>query len=494
MTGSDGRFRLTAPPAEYQLTAERPGFFGPQQYGWSPGNASRKLTLVAGQQLPEQRLSLTPSGVITGRVLNPAGLPVNNATVAAVRIRRMEQGDERYLERVRFVSTNELGEYRLYWMPPGEYYVMYDQEQRTTASPTLIFGADSSNVLVRTFFPRATGLDAASTVTVLPGFEVKGIDIAAQTSTTFKISGKVVSPIAGLSVLPEFVLIHSEFGTQEIRIPTFSNPMLYTGTGDVARTGLFEIRAIPPGRYDLYAHMRNVAPGVTYSGKISIEIRTQDMKDVVIPLRSPVDVRGRVVITGNMKPPLGAWVGLAYMGNRLAMNTSGGGADADANGEVVVKGLPEGDYRIYPQVYSEDAFVADLKQGNRSVLKDGIVKVSGDVADEIEVVLAPNPGRVSGTVLYRDGKKSGETTVVLVPEPSLRSNPIRFRTFPTRESNTFNMLAIPPGSYKIFAWENAVDNDWMDSAFLAKYENQGVDVVVIGGQNTVIDVPVISLK
>jgi hypothetical protein len=122
------------------------------------------------------------------------------------------------------------------------------------------------------------------------------------------------------------------------------------------------------------------------------------------------------------------------------------------------------------------------------------VKVSGDVADEIEVVLAPNPGRVSGTVLYRDGKKSGETTVVLVPEPSLRSNPIRFRTFPTRESNTFNMLAIPPGSYKIFAWENAVDNDWMDSAFLAKYENQGVDVVVIGGQNTVIDVPVISLK
>jgi hypothetical protein len=38
------------------------------------------------------------------------------------------------------------------------------------------------------------------------------------------------------------------------------------------------------------------------------------------------------------------------------------------------------------------------------------------------------------------------------------------------------MNALPPGEYRIFAWENVEDRQWQDPAFMRRYEEMGKTV------------------
>jgi hypothetical protein len=80
------------------------------------------MTLTPGQKIQNARLELTETGAISGRILYPNGQPFANVQVQALRY-GYEEG-RRVLKTVRSVVTDDLGQYRLFWLPPGPYVLM----------------------------------------------------------------------------------------------------------------------------------------------------------------------------------------------------------------------------------------------------------------------------------------------------------------------------------------------------------------------------------
>lgn len=72
----------------------------------------RTVTIAVGQSVRDLVIAMTPTGVITGRVVDEHGVPVPDVYVRAT------------LKESTFeAQTNDLGEYRVFGLPPGGYLV-----------------------------------------------------------------------------------------------------------------------------------------------------------------------------------------------------------------------------------------------------------------------------------------------------------------------------------------------------------------------------------
>src|SRR5262245_10364556 len=123
ITADDGgrfAFRDLA-PGQYRISVTRDGYVASEYGQRSPTGSGVPITLSAQQQFKDARIALTPAGTISGRVLNRYGEPAGNANVQALRY--TYQDGKRILTPVQTIRTNDLGEYRLFWMTPGQYIV-----------------------------------------------------------------------------------------------------------------------------------------------------------------------------------------------------------------------------------------------------------------------------------------------------------------------------------------------------------------------------------
>lgn len=143
VTDSMGRFEFSnVGAAEYVVSAQRDGFSGPAasvsqtggggrgviRYwsGWNPGpqltGDSMRVTVDAQQASQDISLSLVRAGVIAGHVRDADGKLVVNAQVRIVTAPAPGATGEGPL--ILKTATSDVGEYRAYWLPPGEYRVV----------------------------------------------------------------------------------------------------------------------------------------------------------------------------------------------------------------------------------------------------------------------------------------------------------------------------------------------------------------------------------
>jgi len=121
-TESDGRFFFrNLPPGSYRINVTRDGF-APAEYGqrWQ-GGPGVPIRLNAGQPVAPVQIPLAAAASISGRVSDSNGKPLANAQVQALKSRF--HGELRVLLPVQQVRTTATGEFRLYWLPAGRYYV-----------------------------------------------------------------------------------------------------------------------------------------------------------------------------------------------------------------------------------------------------------------------------------------------------------------------------------------------------------------------------------
>src|SRR6185295_12880415 len=95
-------------------------------------------TVEAGSTIDNIRLVLTATGTISGRVFDNSGEPLANVPVQALKY-SYEDG-QRTLTQVKIDQTNDLGEFRLFWLPPGQYTISA-QPQDGRASMVLMMDA-----------------------------------------------------------------------------------------------------------------------------------------------------------------------------------------------------------------------------------------------------------------------------------------------------------------------------------------------------------------
>src|SRR5919197_3501676 len=121
-TDEQGRFRITdLMGGSYTISASRTGFVDAVYGQRRPLQPGTPVTLADGQELATIDLRLVRGGVITGRVLDEDGEPLARALVTVQRYQYIR--GERRLSPAGGDQSDDRGQYRVFGLPPGEYYV-----------------------------------------------------------------------------------------------------------------------------------------------------------------------------------------------------------------------------------------------------------------------------------------------------------------------------------------------------------------------------------
>src|SRR4051812_11298705 len=117
-------------PGRYGISAEREGYVPADQF--LPGlrqSAQSILTITAGSKVDGLVVAMNPVPTISGTVYGPVGQRLAGAVVQAYRVQYTPYG--RQLIRVASVLSHEGGEYRLFRLAHGYYYVSASYSDRT---------------------------------------------------------------------------------------------------------------------------------------------------------------------------------------------------------------------------------------------------------------------------------------------------------------------------------------------------------------------------
>ena len=180
------------------------------QYGQNrPFEPGRPIELADAQTLDKADVTLPRGSVLSGRVLDEFGEPVADANVGAMRM-QFVNGRRRLVNAGRNSQTNDLGQFRLYGLPPGEYYVSATLRSMDLAIGDMIRhrrtgGSSPNSGYAPTYYPGTASPADAQRVTVAVGQELGSIDIALAPVKLAKITGTAMGsdgkPLAGAMVM-----------------------------------------------------------------------------------------------------------------------------------------------------------------------------------------------------------------------------------------------------------------------------------------------------
>jgi protocatechuate 3,4-dioxygenase beta subunit len=520
MTDGSGHFSFRElPPGRYTVRAELEGYFAAPLNGSAPTALTKSINVQEGKTTPSEDLVMVKGSVIAGHVRDPNGQPVSGMNVGVYRV--TYSNGRKMWSIFNQKPTDDRGEYRVYWLFPGEYYVGV-----TPRAPGAIPGPQDS--WARTFYPGTTDPGAATPIEVKDGGEVPGTDITIQKESvgTFKISGVAINsaarpnPTTGVvdRSISSFVLSPREPGVLDNPSPPSTANALPTAS---RANGEFELRNVRPGPYDLYP----VAPVIIDTVVTPTGTPATGATQVTGTFTTVQSIGGNIVTTVTSGPggqpvtrrqPTGrAQVDVnrditdlriavnlgAPLSGEILMNGTGGAAikpesirlslrsldttpaafvslvgtiPVDAAGKFTIANIPEARYTFQISGLPATAYVADIRQGGTSVMDNGFVH--NQSATPVQIVVDPNGATLQGTVVNADGKPAANVTVVLVPPQSRRQNAFLYKNVTTNETGGFTMKGVSPGPYTIFAWESVPPTAWQNAEFLSKYESRGQQI------------------
>ena len=107
-----------------------------------------------------------------------------------------------------------------------------------------------------------------------------------------------------------------------------------------------------------------------------------------------------------------------------------------------------------------------------NALETGIAVFAGQQVRNLDFVLTSGGAHVDGTV-EQDQLPAAGVQVVLVPDGARRAQPSYFRSTLTDNQGRFTLESIPPGDYKLFAWQAMERGAYLDPEFLQQFEDLG---------------------
>jgi hypothetical protein len=481
LTDNAGRFTIpNVPPGQYTVRAQREGFFGGPTTVEDPTVATAPAIVGEGQTATAT-LTMFRGAAITGQIRDTSGRPVTGAVVDAFRI--TYSNGLPVLQSILSMPTDDKGDYRLAWLPPGEY--------RLSVAPG---GPADISVMtehqVRTFYPGFKEVSSAVPIVVRVGERVESISFAIQTATPAKISGRINSsvPLPSRSgVVTPFIQATMMLLTRDTTTPdvigTVTNPGVRNlGSAQVdASGGAFEVTGILPGSYDLYARLPEprAGAGVTF-GHAPVEVVRGNVSDVIIKVDPTVPVQGSVSLDGNI-PRHDIRVAVQVEGSAAKIPLYQAIATRPAlvsrqNGSFIIPGVMSGRFRVAVHGLQPGEYIADVRQ-SVSVFDSGF-EIGGEPPIPIQVLLRTGAGTIIGTVVDMRGKPMAGATVVLIPPEARRENRALYQIAKSDSSGRFTVHNIAPGSYKLFAWQDVTGGAYYNGPFVSKHENQGKAITI----------------
>jgi protocatechuate 3,4-dioxygenase beta subunit len=546
-TEEDGKFYFpNVLPGQYHLYARREGY-ALAEYGqrWT-GGPGQLIALMAGQPVTNVQVGLALTAVISGRISDLNGNPVTGARVRAMKTSIQE--NRRTLRVFQEAITNELGEYRLFWMAPGRYYVsaivqpwqVNSQVVNNPSAPVgdttnaglstsrsvsrpettkpIGTGAADDEIYIPIYFPRSIDGEEGAPIDLQPGGEFRNVDISVAPVRTYHVRGRIANlptptgaPQGGGGAPPLPPAAGGGFGARgapggggpgiQVRLaPNNWFGSVYSAQAN-ATTGDFEFPKVVTGGYTLYTFI----DGTTT--RMPVEVHNGDIDGLTMPLVTGVSLPVKITLDGEPPKNLPDVSSLQIMLYRDPTLINAPAMNASARGSAPIPNLSPGNYRIYvtpllipitgtdpltPPANWQSAYVKSIRLDDVDVLNVGL-HYEPKPDQLLDVVIGTNPGILEGRVLNDQQQAISSAAVVLFAEsPATRiTRTDMFRVSSTDRAGRFQIKGLPPGDYKVFAWEGLDKDAWLDPDFV-RNESRGQSVHIEEGKAQGVDIPIIS--
>jgi hypothetical protein len=412
--------------------------------------------------------------------------------------------------------------YRLFWLPPGEYYVCakpldlrrssemmhipppsrfgtYQQQMRPTvtavnASRLLDDGSLVDGQYVPVCFPGTRDERRASPIRLRAGETVAGVDVSVAESLvrTFHVRGVVVNGATGAPVAA---------GLQVI--PREPPAILLIPTGGSNADGTFDLWGALPGPDYV------VASGGGLNGLLAVDVGGADVNGVTLTVWPGATIPGRIQVGGGGASNGGtdtagvtvtlrrspAINGLAdLVGGSSSLPAPGRTPNAStSDGSFSLNGVPPGDYAVVVTGLPEESYVESIHLGVRDVLREGL-HVDGPVKGQLDIVLGGRGGVVEGRVVSLQRQPAAGATVVAIPDAGLRGRHDRFKVTVSDDQGRFELKGLAPGSYDVLAWEDVEPGAWLVTDAILDDLAFGRPVYVPQGGRMTVDVTLIPAE
>ena len=472
ISGEDGKFQIANldPGPYWILNADAQGY----RYQMPRSAASNQIVVAEDQHVTGVKVELQPLGVISGKVVDDGGEPMRDV--------QMEAMSYDYSRGVRTLrtsgsgTTNDRGEYRIFNLSPGRYFVQawvspepFAQQGRVMAEPLLpnTIRTTPETGFAPTFFPNGSDPAQSTAAQVTPGNEVSAIDFRLRSVPVFHIRGKVNTGQGG----PNRAIIAGPC----------EGPAGFGNAGQfyapAQPDGQFDIPGVPAGSYcvTLQGNFR----GDQEYARETVSVKDRNVDGVTLNPAAVNPLNGVIVIDGQTDRPPPPNISLQQL-NGYGRNFNGPVKD----GKFTITGVVPDKYQVMLRAVQQGLYLKSMQYGSQDV-SEGLLDLRNDSAI-LTLVLGTDVGQLSGTVQTENGDPAINIQVTVAPVDRLANRRDLLKIVTTDTTGHFQINSLAPGDYKVYAWEDSDIPMLASPDFRKEFSSRAAPVTVrAGGQDTV---------
>jgi hypothetical protein len=362
--------------------------------------------------------------------------------------------------------TDDRGQYRIFWVDPGDYFVnagftplqTAGEPEESTTRPTY----------APVYFPGVNDPEGTKPIRVALGREINGVDFRLRRQDLATVSGYVTSAVTRKPI------------SAAITLSPVEEANVGRHQAQSSAEGTFGIRDVAPGSYIVSARSGGSAVFAGFQ-RIRIPSVIRPFLDLRLILNPGRPVHGRIYFSG-------AESSGDFRRMRVAL------ASIDFLSPVAVSPQADGQFSIadvFPDEYlltvtdlPDDVYVAAARYGSVDALEAAVSIRNNDAASALQILLDSRGGRLTSAVFDRENRPLPRAQVVLVPDATRRHRPDQYRVIRAGDDGRVTIRGIPPGDYKVLAWENIEPNAHLNREYLRSYEDFGIAVRIASGDNS----------
>ncbi len=508
LTDDAGTFDLTELPAgRYTLTVSKSGFVALSYGQRRPLQAGTPLQLADGQQLKGIEFQLPRGSVISGHVLDEDGDAMPGVIVRIMRYQYLQ--GERRLTPAGNGQTDDTGQYRVWGLMPGEYYVnaiargggpgggpfggpgggpggfgggpggfgggrggRFGGGQGAPSGPAGATDQEQVNY-APTYYPGVPSMNEAKAVSVGLSQELPDISFSMQLVRVSRISGVVSNP-DGTPVTSGIVNLVSDSGGSR------ANQIGMNIGGRIQWDGAFTINNVAPGRYILRA--RGDDSETPQFAAQPISVNGDDLADVTVVLSPGATIRGSIsFLPGSSPVPDLTQFRITAPSTDQSDFGPQPNARVDKEGTFTLSGVSAGAHLIRPVNASRTWILKSVMAGDRDITDTPFAVRSGENLANVAVVFTDKQSEINGTLTTENGTPVPEFTVLAFPADSTlwRAQSRQIVTARPDQTGKYRIRGLPPGEYYLATVDPSQQGEWFEPAYLDEHRT-GATRLVLG--------------